>query len=96
MYLGVKAVIVKSFARIHLANLINFGLLPLTFKNEADYKKVEKGDKLSIETKELKVGAELKMVNETKKVTIPLKHPLDERSIEIIKAGGALMYARGK
>jgi aconitate hydratase len=93
MYLGVKAVIVKSFARIHLANLINFGLIPLTFKNEADYDKVSQGDRLSIDTTKLAPGTELTLVNESKGLNIPVAHPLDARSIEIIKAGGALAFA---
>ncbi|HEB71729.1 MAG TPA: aconitate hydratase, partial [Nitrospirae bacterium] len=49
-YLGVKAVIVKSFARIHMANLINFGILPLTFENEADYDRIDQGDELELDT----------------------------------------------
>ena len=95
MYLGVKAVIVKGFARIHLANLINFGILPLTFKDEADYDKIDQGDMLSIDTSVISPGAELALINETKGVEFPLAHSLDERSIAIIKAGGALAYARG-
>jgi len=94
MYLGVKAVLVKSFARIHLANLINFGILPLTFKNEADYDKVEAGDKLSFNSNDIVEGGEFTLKNETKKLEIKITHPLDGRSIEIIKAGGALAYAR--
>ena len=48
LYLGVKAVLVKSFARIHRANLINAGILPLTFANEADYDKIDQGDELEL------------------------------------------------
>ena len=54
MYLGIKAVIVKSFARIHLANLINFGILPLTFKDEGDYQWVDQGDEIEIEVDDLR------------------------------------------
>ena len=96
MYLGVKAVIVKSFARIHLANLINFGLLPLTLVNESDYDKIDQGDLLSLDTSTLAPEVELTLVNESKSVEIPVTHPLNERSIAILKAGGALSYARGK
>lgn len=94
MYLGIKAVLVKSFARIHLANLINFGILPLTFKEENDYRKVDFGDKLSLDTTQLAPGAEMILINESKGTKITVQHPLDERSIAIIKAGGALAFAR--
>jgi len=94
MYLGVKAVLVKSFARIHLANLINFGILPLTFVDEADYARIEAGDKLSFNTNDIAAGAEFTIKNVTKKSEFKATHPLDGRSIEIIKAGGALAFAK--
>jgi aconitate hydratase len=94
MYLGLKAVLVKSFARIHLANLINFGILPLTFKNEADYDKIDQGDELAVSIKGLAPGKELIVENRTKGIKIPAVHPLNEREIAIIKAGGALAYAK--
>ena len=94
MYLGVKAVIVKSFARIHLANLINFGILPLTFKEGADYDKIAQGDRLSLETGKLKPGIELVIINESNGEKIPVTHTLNDRSIAILKAGGALAYAK--
>ena len=93
MYLGVKAVIVKSFARIHRANLVNFGILPLTFANEADYDKLDQGDKLTLETQSL-VPDELTLVNETKGINIPVRHDLAERDKDVVKAGGKLGYAR--
>jgi len=93
MFLGVKAVIAKSFARIHLANLINFGVLPLTFKEEADYQKVDQGDELEIEVGDLKM-TEVTLFNETKKIKIPLLVPLNEREREIIKAGGTLGFVK--
>ena len=93
MFLGVKAVLVKSFARIHRANLVNFGILPLTFVNEADYDKIDQGDKLTLETQSL-VPDELVLVNETKGVSIPVRHELAERDKEVVKAGGKLGYAR--
>ena len=94
MFLGVKAVIVKSFARIHLANLVNFGIIPLTFKDEADYDNIEQGDKLSLDSTQIAPGAETVLKNETKDIVIPLVHPLNDRSIAIIRAGGALAFAR--
>ncbi len=95
MYLGVKAVIVKSFARIHLANLINFGLVPFTFKNAADAAKVKQGDELSIDVAHLAPGSVAMMTNKTNHAQIELVHPLSARDIEVIKAGGALLHARG-
>ena len=95
MYLGVKAVIVKSFARIHRANLINFGILPLTFKKEADYKKVNQGDKLSLKTGNLNDEV-LILRNETKKCDIEVEHNLTERDKDLVRAGGALGYAKAQ
>ena len=64
-YLGVKAVVVKSFARIHLANLINFGIVPLTFRNPEDYDRIDEGDNLEIEIGDLKGACVLKMLQRT-------------------------------
>ncbi len=93
MYLGLKAVLVKSFARIHLANLINFGILPLTFEIEADYDKISQGEELEIPLEHIGSG-KLRARNITKGMDIPVLHPLNEREIAIIQAGGALSYAR--
>jgi aconitate hydratase len=93
MFWGVKAVIAKSFARIHLANLINFGVLPLTLKEETDYQKVDQGDELKIEVGDLKM-TEVTLFNKMKKIKIPLLVPLNEREREIIKAGGTLGFVK--
>ena len=93
-YLGVKAVIVKSFARIHLANLINFGIVPLTFKNSADYDKIEKGDKLSVTIGDLK--GEVKLKNVTKNVDIAVINTLSGLDAEILKVGGKLSWIKNK
>ncbi len=93
MYLGIKAVIVKSFARIHLANLINFGIIPLTFVNEKDYENVVQGDDLEIDVRHLD-RLPLVMKNRTRGKEIKLNHPLKERDLEVIRAGGALAYAK--
>ena len=93
MHLGIKAVITKSFARIHLANLVNFGIIPLTFVNENDYDKIDQGDELEIDVTQLDKSS-IVMKNKTKGVDIPLTHPLSPRDIEMIKAGGALAYAK--
>lgn len=91
-YLGVKAVIVKSFARIHLANLINFGIVPLTFKNPADYDKLDEGDMLNVEIGDLKGNSTLK--NLTKGITIELEHTLSSMDAEILKTGGKLPWIK--
>jgi aconitate hydratase len=94
MYLGLKAVLVKSFARIHLANLINFGILPLTFENESDYEKITQGESLEIPVANLAEGKPLQARNLANGAIITVLHPLNEREIAIVKAGGALAYAR--
>jgi aconitate hydratase len=90
MHLGVKAVITKSFARIHQANLVNFGIVPLVFANEADYDRIEQGDKITLDLSNLEKGATLVKGKEK----IPLQHSLGERDLAIIRAGGSLLYAR--
>ncbi len=94
MFLGIKAVIAKSFARIHLANLINFGILPLTFKKAGDYDRVEQGDEIEIEVGELR--DEIPFVNKTKKTKGLLALNLNERDKELLRAGGALPFVKGK
>lgn len=94
MFLGIKAVIAKSFARIHLANLINFGILPLTFREEGDYQKIEQGDEIEIEAGDL--GNSVTLVNKTRNKKIVLTVPLEEREKVILRGGGALPYARKK
>ena len=96
MYLGVKAVIAKSFARIHHANLVNFGILPLTFASPEDYGRIEKGDVLRLDVRKLSPGGALSLVNETKGEEIPVRVELDHRGVEIIRAGGILPYVKAK
>lgn len=98
LYLGIKAVIVKSFARIHKANLVNAGILPLTFENEADYDCVSQGDKLELTGIRAAVKAENSVVmkNVSNGKEIALKIELSEREREIILAGGLLDYTRSK
>ncbi|MBI5636396.1 MAG: aconitate hydratase [Nitrospinae bacterium] len=93
MALGVKAVVVKSFARIHRSNLINFGILPLTFVNEADYDKIAQGDKLTINAGTLE-NDNIVLRNESKGIDIPVKHGLAPREKDQVRAGGALGLAR--
>jgi aconitate hydratase len=97
MYLGVKMVLTKSFARIHLANLINFGILPLTFANPGDYDKIDQGDHLRLPMAGdiLSTGADLTVKNLTKGVDIQVTYSLTRRQIQIVRAGGLLNYTRG-
>lgn len=97
LYLGIKAVIVKSFARIHRANLINAGILPLTFVNESDYDKISQGDEISIENVRADIQAdktELFVVNKTTGDKLPVLCELTGRTKDIILAGGLLDYTR--
>ena len=95
MYLGVKGVITKAFARIHMANLINFGILPLTFVNETDYDKIEANDMLELDTTQMDKKP-LSLRNVTKGIDIPLTHSMTERDLEIVKAGGTLAYVKSR
>jgi len=92
-YLGIKAVITKSFARIHLANLINFGIVPLTFKNPDDYDRIDEGDNLELNIGDLKGTCILK--NLTKNFEIELEHTLSDMDAEILKCGGKLPWIKG-
>ena len=96
LYLGIKAVIVKSFARIHVANLINAGILPLTFKNEADYDKLTLGDELCLPDvrRRLMMGEPVVLENRTTGQTIELCHTFSGRQIDMLLAGGLLDYTR--
>ena len=94
-YLGLKAVIVKSFARIHLANLVNFGIVPLTFVNKEDYNKIDQGDQFEINLITIESG-EVTLKNISKNVEIPLTHSLSETEIEVLKAGGKLTHIKQK
>ena len=97
LYLGIKAVLVKSFARIHRANLINAGILPLTFVNEADYDKINQGDEIVLADVRADVEADmskLTVVNKTTGAEIPVLCELTGRTKDIILAGGLLDYTR--
>ena len=99
MYLGVKAVLAKSIERIHLANLINFGIVPFTFVHAADYEAIAAGDTLEIENLRAAVAGDGKAVlkNETQKKSIPILTILTERQKKLLLAGGLLpAVARGE
>ena len=95
MYLGVRAVITKSFARIHVANLINAGIMPLTFKNPDDYDKLSQGDKLTLSNVfEGMDKGEITLKNETTGESFALSVSFTERQKAILKAGGLLSYTK--
>ncbi len=96
LYLGVKAVITKSFARIHVANLINAGIVPLTFKNEADYDKIDQMDELKIEHigEQIKNGSTVVVTDVTKGFTFETNADFSERQKQMLCAGGLLNYTK--
>ena len=95
-YLGLKAVIARSFARIHWQNLINFGMLPLTFVNSADYDRIEQGDALEIIDVRhiLCEGNLIQVTNKTKNETYDTQHTLSKRQIEMILQGSLINVVR--
>ncbi|MGN0660472.1 MAG: aconitate hydratase [Oscillospiraceae bacterium] len=96
LYLGVKAVIAKSFARIHRSNLINAGILPLTFASESDYDSVSQGDVLELPDvkKHIENGEKIKVVNKTTGKEFEADCELSGRAKDIILAGGLLNYTK--
>lgn len=95
MYLQIKAVIAKSFARIHLANLINFGIIPLIFKNKEDYDFIDEMDELMIEdTSKLYETEDIKVYNKTKDRYFTVFTSLSKEDVDILMAGGALNYIK--
>jgi len=98
MYMGVKAVIAKSIERIHNANLINFGILPLNFKDDSDYEKIEQGDDLEIGDikKALKECKNLVVKNKTKGTEFEVGYNLSDRQKDVLLAGGTLAYMKNK
>jgi aconitate hydratase len=94
MYLGVKAVVAKSVERIHAANLVNFGILPLTFVDAGDYDRLEQGDEVEIPRirETLDAQAPLVLMDKTKDLEIRLTYNLSRRQKDIIYAGGLLAY----
>ena len=94
MYLGVKAIIAKSVERIHAANLVNFGIISLSFKNIADYDKIEQGDEIEIPNikKKLQNNEPVILVDKTKNLKIELGYNLSQRQKDILYEGGLLSY----
>jgi aconitate hydratase len=96
MYLGLRAVLAKSFARIHATNLVNFGILPLLFADNADYERVEQGDELEIAgvREAVRQGARVRVRNLTRGGEFAARHDLSPRQVEILLAGGSLNYVK--
>ncbi len=96
LYLGIKAVITVSFARIHKANLVNAGIIPLNFKNADDYNKIDVNDELFLPNikDELKNGSDITLYNKTKDETYSLLCDISERQRGILAAGGLLNYTK--
>lgn len=86
MYLGIEAVVVKSFRRIHNSNLVNYGILPLLFSDSHDYKKPNQGDELAISNVNmfLKHRGDAEVRNLTKNLTMPMQHALSLGESEIL------------
>ncbi len=97
MFLGVHAVIAKSFARIHRSNLINFGILPLVFENPVDYDKIEKGDRIVIKDLlgALSGGQTYTVEDITSGKSLSVRSTLNDREREVLKKGGLLPYTKG-
>jgi aconitate hydratase len=98
MYLGIKAILTKSYARIHRSNLINFGILPLTFKDPEEFLKIQQGDHLRMTHLRNAIRGEgfLKIENVTQKRMFEVSHGLSSREREILLAGGLLNYTRNR
>lgn len=96
LYLGVKAVITKSFARIHMANLINAGIIPMTFVDEADYDRIDANDELTIPNvaEQIKNSDVIKVTNVTKGFDFECSVSFSDRQKEMLYAGGLLNYTK--
>ena len=95
MYLGVRAVIAQSIARIHKGNLINHGIIPMIFEDPADYDKIEQGDELEINgLLEQMQTREVEVRDNTKGVTFKARLELSDSELEVISCGGQLRYLK--
>ena len=95
-FLGLRVVIAKSFARIHWQNLVNFGVLPLTFVNESDYVKLDQDDRLVLKDIHQAIGdgGRLDVENRTQGTSFPVRHDLSERQVDVLLAGGIIAWAK--
>lgn len=95
MYLGVKAVIAKSIARIHKGNLINHGIIPMLFENPADYDSIQLEDELEIEHLLVQIpDRRLIVKNKTRGITFPVRLELSDKELEIVVSGGQLAHLK--
>jgi predicted aconitate hydratase len=95
-YLGVKAVVAKSFARMHWQNLINFGILPLTFANPDDWNRIVPGDvlRLSDVREAIQRGNQVQILNQSKSETYLTAHAMADRQVQMLLAGGLINLFR--
>jgi aconitate hydratase len=95
-YLGLRAVIAKSFARIHWQNLINFGILPLTFDDPNDWETINQNDVLTLPLirETIQRGTQVKVINKTKDRTYSLTHAMTTRQVEMVLAGSLINLMR--
>jgi aconitate hydratase len=97
MFLGVRAVLARSVERIHLANLVNFGIMPLTFTDPADYERIQADDELEIaNTAEQFRRPEVTVANRTRGTSFAMGHTLTPRQVEIVLCGGLLNFVGKK
>ncbi|MCY1438657.1 Methanogen homoaconitase small subunit [compost metagenome] len=96
-YLGVRAVLAKSFARIHWQNLCNFGIVPLTFDKDADYEAIQPGDQLTMPgiREEIQRGENVTVVNTTRGSTLTMRHAMTPRQVQMVLAGSIIKMSRG-
>jgi aconitate hydratase len=96
MYLGLRAVLAKSFARIHRANLVNVGILPLVFVDEGDYDRIEQGDELEITDARAAIerGETIRVRNRTRGYEFEARHGLSAHQARVLLAGGRLSYVK--
>lgn len=97
-YLGVEAVITKSFARIHSQNLVSFGIVPLYFKNLNDYDDIHQGDILELSNirENIQKSSEITVLNKTRNKTYSCEHRMSPRQVEVLLAGGLINIVKGK
>ncbi|MBO1306036.1 aconitate hydratase [Enterococcus sp. 669A] len=89
-YLGISTVIAKGFARLHLANMVNWGLLPLQFLKEEDYQTLEPEDVLNIQTEDIQVDAPFKILNQTKGYSFLVNTPISKEELAVVRCGGRI------
>ncbi|MGH9048539.1 MAG: aconitase family protein, partial [Acidimicrobiia bacterium] len=95
-YLGLRVVVAKRFARIHEQNLVNFGVLPLTFADPDDYDRVDQGDELAIEepTAQIQAGSDVTVENRTKRESYACTHALSSRQVQLVVSGSLIAFLR--